>query len=123
MRFLVDNALSPVVASIVRESGHDAIHVRDVGLAAAEDDVIFAEASSTERIILSTDTDFATLLALRAETKPSLILFRRGVGRRPAQQAALLLANLPAIREPLDLGCVVVFDDTRVRVRMLPIVD
>ncbi|MBV8120253.1 MAG: hypothetical protein JO081_10010 [Alphaproteobacteria bacterium] len=37
------------------------------------------------------------------------------------RQAELLLANLPAVEEPLQSGCVVVFDDTRLRVRRLPV--
>ena len=117
----MDNAMSPAVAIRLREAGHDAIHVRDVGLTAAEDEAIFDEAAKANRIILSADTDFATLLALRGETKPSVILFRRGVDRRPEQQAALLLANLDAAKESLKSGCVVVFDEARLRIRMLPI--
>ncbi len=33
MRFLIDNALSPRIAEGLNEAGHDAIHVRDIGLA------------------------------------------------------------------------------------------
>jgi hypothetical protein len=36
-------------------------------------------------------------------------------------QAALLLVNLPGIKAPLQSGCVVVFDDARLRIRRLPV--
>jgi predicted nuclease of predicted toxin-antitoxin system len=41
MKFLVDNALSPVLAALLQQAGHDAIHVRSVGLQHADDEVIF----------------------------------------------------------------------------------
>ena len=108
MRFLVDNALSPTVADRLRTAGHDVVHVRDRGLAAAPDDAVLALAAAEGRVLLSADTDFGTLLARSGAVVPSVILFRRASGRRPELQASLMLANLPAIADALAAGSIVV---------------
>ncbi len=78
-----------------------------------------ATALEQGRVLVSADTDFGALLALSGASAPSVILFRRE-GRRPVDQAALLIANAEAFEEPDDHFIAVVGTD-RLRIRPLPI--
>jgi predicted nuclease of predicted toxin-antitoxin system len=100
----------------LRQAGHDAVLVRDYGLAEADAAVIFERAAQEDRVVVSADTDFGTLLAQRQAQEPSVVLFRGATPRRPQAQAALLVANLPAVETDLLQGALMVIEPRRVRV-------
>ena len=118
---MIDNALSPQRADLLCQANHDAIHVRDYNMQDAPDDVIFDFAQEENRCLVSADTDFGTLLALRQQTAPSVILLRRPSQCKLAEQAQLLLSNRPAISEPLPQDNIVSIEETRIRIRGLSI--
>jgi predicted nuclease of predicted toxin-antitoxin system len=76
---------------------------------------------SRQRVLISADTDFGTLLARSGAASPSILLIRRLAGRRAADQSALIQANLPQVTSDLDAGAVVVLGDEWIRIRRLPI--
>ena len=123
MRFLVDNSLSPELASELERQGHDAVHVRAYGLQRASDEVVFERALSEKRVLVAADTDFASILASREATVPSLVLFRHRAPRRPYAQASLIHQILPQLGDALAAGCVATVEAGRVRVRALPLVE
>ena len=121
MRFLIDNALSPILATVLEQAGHNALHVRTIALHRSDDVVIFDRAAAEDRIVVSADTDFGTLLATRSAQKPSVIQFRGQGSRRPEALALAILSNLPQLVDSLQSGSIVTFDPSRIRVRALPI--
>jgi predicted nuclease of predicted toxin-antitoxin system len=120
VKFLVDNNLSPLLAEGLKAAGHDAVHLRDLGMQAAPDPAVLQRAQVDERVLVSADTDFGGLLSRSHATGPSVLLIRRLAGRRAAEQSAIILANLDQIAEDLIAGAVVVIGDDWIRIRRLP---
>ena len=107
MRFLIDANLSPQVAALMREHDLDATHVVGIGLMTASDSEIFDRAVEDGYVVVTTDSDFPMLLALRRATNPSVIHLRRVSELTPEQHATLIIANLPAVAADLDAGSVI----------------
>lgn len=66
MRFLIDASLSPRLAEVLTDAGHDAVHVQTAIAVDAADEAIFEHARLDQRVIVTADTDFGDLLAQQA---------------------------------------------------------
>ncbi|MCX7158444.1 MAG: DUF5615 family PIN-like protein [Proteobacteria bacterium] len=120
MKFLADAGISPRTVEFLRASGHDAIHVRELDMQRASDAQILERCRSEKRVLLTFDLDFGDLLALGILTDPSVLIFRMSDETAPAVNARIA-AVLTERTTELESGTLILVEETRYRVRTLPI--
>ena len=120
MRFLADMGVSPRIVEWLRASGHDAVHLREQGLHRLPDPDVFTKASVERRILLTFDLDFGEIVALSANRLVSVVVFRLRDTRTP-RVLERLQQVLAVSADALSEGAVVVVEDSRHRVRRLPL--
>ncbi len=120
MRFLADMGVDIRVVRWLRQNGHDAKHLRDEGLHRIPNGEIFVKAISENRVIVTFDLDFGEIVALSQGEKASVILLRLHNTRTPhlIKRLATVLADAT---EALEQGAVVVVEESRHRIRYLPL--
>ena len=77
MKFIVDAQLPPRLADWLRDKGHEALALRDVGLRDAADPEIWRRAGDQGAIIVTKDEDFAAMAA-RSAVGPQVLWVRTG---------------------------------------------
>jgi predicted nuclease of predicted toxin-antitoxin system len=113
--------LSPQLVERLRNAGFETAHVADIGLLTSSDEVIFDHAAAEGWVLITADSDFSMLLALRSAGRPSVVLLRHVAELRPDAHGDLLIANLPAVVADLEAGAVVSLSPARLSVRRLPL--
>jgi predicted nuclease of predicted toxin-antitoxin system len=74
VRFLVDESVSPTISQVLIASGHDSVSVRDVLGTGADDLVVLRAAVENDRVIITQDRDFGTLLHAPGTLRASVVL-------------------------------------------------
>ena len=120
MRFLADAGISPGTVEFLRRRGHDAVHVRELTMQRADDRLIAERARSERRILLTFDLDFGAILAVGVVDRPSAVIFRLADERADSVNRRLE-AVLSDQAEALQSGALILVEDARYRIRMLPI--
>lgn len=76
MIFFLDQHLPRRLAAWIRTQGHEALHVRDLGMDHAEDKDIWREAGARGAVIVSKDEDFSAIV--RSAAGPQVVWLRIG---------------------------------------------
>jgi predicted nuclease of predicted toxin-antitoxin system len=121
MKLLLDQGLPRSSAELLRRAGVDAVHVGELGLSAAEDASILQSGREQDRVVVTLDADFHSLLASSAASSPSVIRFRiEGLGGEAL--LALLQTVLTQCSAELEQGAAVTVQVGRIRIRHLPLI-
>ena len=120
MRFLADAGVSPKTIEFLKQLGHEAVHVRTIGLQRAPDPRVVDRARSDGSVVLTFDLEFGDILALGVMEKPSVIIFRLADERADSVNARLSTVLNERSAE-LESGALILVEDARYRLRKLPI--
>jgi predicted nuclease of predicted toxin-antitoxin system len=119
-RLLVDMNLSVEWIPLLRDAGHKAVHWSEVGDPRAPDTALMQWARENAYAVFTHDLDFGTMLALSGASFPS-VLQVRCLNVLPEAISPLVLALLRAYANEIEQGALVVADERRERVRILPL--
>ena len=96
MRFKLDENLSPMIAGLLREAGHNAATVAEQGLAGAEDPDVASVCLDEGRVLLTLDLDFSDVRAYPPHRYPGLIVLRIS-SQAPRRQLEVVSRMLPSL--------------------------
>jgi predicted nuclease of predicted toxin-antitoxin system len=120
VKILIDMNLSPGWVPGLRSHGWEAIHWSSVGDPRATDRTIMDWAKANGHIVFTHDLDFAAMLALTHATGPS-VLQVRAQNVLPDHLTGVVVAALRQHEADLAAGALVVVDESKFRVRVLPL--
>ena len=112
--------LSPDWAPVLQQHGWQAVHWSGVGDPRASDREIMDWAVAHQYVVFTHDLDFGAMLALSHESGPS-VLQVRAENVLPDYLEDSVIAALTQHEADLSSGALVVVDESRSRVRVLPI--
>ena len=117
---LLDQGLPRSAASLLRDEGWDVLHTGDIGLSRSTDREILEFARNEQRVIITLDSDFHTILALTNASTPSVIRIRLE-GLRGPDLALLIKKIWPRVEPQVKKGAMVTVTESGIRIRNIPV--
>jgi predicted nuclease of predicted toxin-antitoxin system len=120
MKIVIDMNLSPLWCETLARHGHQAVHWSTIGECDADDMEIMRWAAAHGHIVFTHDLDFGALLAALQTDQPSVIQFRTG-DIIPDHPGARVVALLEEYKSELENGALIVVEEGKNRIRILPL--
>ncbi len=120
MKLLIDMNISPDWCDVFRRHGWEAIHWSEVGDPRAADQIIMAWARDNGYVLFTHDLDFGAMLAITKARGPSVFQIRTQ-DVMPGHLEKLVVDILSKHQREIEAGALVVADEARLRVRLLPL--
>jgi predicted nuclease of predicted toxin-antitoxin system len=119
MRLLVDMNMSPDLCARFRAMGREAVHWSVLGTPNAPDTAIMAHAKAHSFVVLTHDLDFGAILASTRAEGPSVVQIRTE-DVMSDRFVSMVSTTLTRFEAELSAGALVIVDESRSRVRVLP---
>ncbi len=119
MKILIDMNLTPDWCVFFQEQDIEATHWLDIGEGNASDRTLMKWAKENEYIVFTHDLDFGAILASTQGNAPSVIQMRTQQVL-PQYAGKVVFAALIQFQQQLEQGAFISINDTKVRVRLLP---
>lgn len=120
LEFLANMNISPLTVEGLRKIGWNIIRVSEILDRKTKDIEILSYAKDHNKVIITQDMDFSTLLAVRGFSKPSVINLRFA-NARPDFVTDRIIEIAGEMEKELEEGIVISVDETSARYRNLPI--
>ncbi len=120
MKVLIDMNLSPDWTAAFAAQNIESVHWSTVGDPRAEDTEIMEYARANDYIVFTHDLNFGTILALTQAENPSVVQVR-AQNILPSHLANTVVSVLRENEALLEQGALIVVDEGRARVRILPL--
>lgn len=118
--FLVDEDLPRSLCRVLENAGFRARDVRAIDLRGATDDEVLARAVSEGLTVLTADVDFGNTLRFPPSTHLGIVVARFPNTMSVQNLNKAILSGLLALEDRLLVGCVVILEPGRVRIRPPP---
>jgi predicted nuclease of predicted toxin-antitoxin system len=116
-RFIVDEALPRSLADAIRAAGHEAVHIREIGLQGSSDAVVFDYAQGQGAVLVTPDLEFGDIREFPPGQHCGVVLLRMPRISTPPRLASEVVRLLRGLTQTDLEGNLIIMEPGHVRIR------